>query len=257
MTEKANKDVLIAKQWHPPKGVFDIDQDCLDWVLDPLSNSDRDQFTSAIELSEKHSKTRFKSFDCSIMELADDIAYGIHDMEDAIAMGIVQEAQFRHYALPQIRDIDDEWLKKEADNLTQQLFSPHPYERKNAIGALVNLLIVSIRVDKTSDNTRFESPLLNYQARLSVEMEALLKVFKVFVFDHVISLPQVQSAEFRGQKMLQDLYAALYTEPERLMPRQVLDDSIANQVSTERAITDYLARLTDERAVQLHKDLFG
>ena len=32
-------------------------------------------------------KTQFKSLDCSIMELADDIAYGVHDLEDAIVTG--------------------------------------------------------------------------------------------------------------------------------------------------------------------------
>ena len=34
-------------------------------------------------------KTQFKSLDCSIMELADDIAYGVHDLEDAIVTGVV------------------------------------------------------------------------------------------------------------------------------------------------------------------------
>lgn len=37
----------------------------------------------------KHHKTQYKSLDCSIMELADDIAYGVHDLEDALALGLI------------------------------------------------------------------------------------------------------------------------------------------------------------------------
>ena len=39
-------------------------------------------------------KTRYKSLDCSIMELADDIAYGVHDLEDAIVLGMVNRHQW-------------------------------------------------------------------------------------------------------------------------------------------------------------------
>ena len=35
----------------------------------------------------QHQKNRFKSLGFSIMELADDIAYGVHDLEDAIIAG--------------------------------------------------------------------------------------------------------------------------------------------------------------------------
>src|SRR3546814_8022761 len=34
-----------------------------------------------------------KSLDCTIMDLADDIAYGVHDLEDAISLGLVSTEQ--------------------------------------------------------------------------------------------------------------------------------------------------------------------
>jgi len=46
----------------------------------------------------QHQKTRFKSLDCSIMELADDIAYGVHDLEDAIVLGMVTRQQWSEAA---------------------------------------------------------------------------------------------------------------------------------------------------------------
>lgn len=41
----------------------------------------------------KHSKTQFKTLDASIMELADDISYGVHDLEDA-CLGLITEKKF-------------------------------------------------------------------------------------------------------------------------------------------------------------------
>ncbi len=52
----------------------------------------------------KHKKTEYKSLDCSIMELADDISYGIHDLEDAISLSLVKEAQWNNEVVHFIKD---------------------------------------------------------------------------------------------------------------------------------------------------------
>ncbi|MBW8636880.1 hypothetical protein K1W69_06745 [Hoeflea sp. WL0058] len=44
---------------------------------------------------DKHKKTKFKSLDTSIMELADDIAYGLHDLEDAIGLRRISRRAIR------------------------------------------------------------------------------------------------------------------------------------------------------------------
>ena len=89
-----------------------------------------------------HHKTRFKSFDCSIMELADDIAYGIHDLEDAIVMGIVTFEQFSQEVATPIMNQRVSKVSNKIDGLAQKLFSRHHHERKDAIGALVNHFIL-------------------------------------------------------------------------------------------------------------------
>ncbi|HAU93343.1 MAG TPA: dGTPase, partial [Alteromonas sp.] len=64
-------------------------ENLFDWLLAPLKPEERDAFMAFNQSAGKHGKTSHKSFDCSVMELADDIAYGIHDLEDAIVMGMV------------------------------------------------------------------------------------------------------------------------------------------------------------------------
>ena len=74
---------------------YDHDRSLLEAVLTPLRESDRLLFSSTRTPdadSKQHLKTKYKSFDCSIMEIADDIAYGVHDLEDAIAMGIINQS---------------------------------------------------------------------------------------------------------------------------------------------------------------------
>ncbi|HHB1265345.1 TPA: dGTPase, partial [Vibrio cholerae] len=93
----AHQRQLKAKDWSPAKGIYDCDLASLDWVLEPLCESDREllgQMRAEPSSPKEHRKTRFKSLDCSIMELADDIAYGVHDLEDAIVLGMVTRAQW-------------------------------------------------------------------------------------------------------------------------------------------------------------------
>src|SRR3546814_19011761 len=45
--------------------------------------------------SEEHRKPLHQSFDCSIMDLADDIAFGVHDLEDSLALRLIGEVEFR------------------------------------------------------------------------------------------------------------------------------------------------------------------
>ncbi len=93
---------LKAKDWSPAKGVYNCDSQVFNWVLAPLSANDRrliSQMRDEERLPYKHQKTRFKSLDCSIMELADDIAYGVHDLEDAIVLGMVSREQWQEAAI--------------------------------------------------------------------------------------------------------------------------------------------------------------
>lgn len=81
----------------PPKCYMNSEDEVVNWILDPLAPKDRDAFQEFERNPEKHSKPKHKSLDCSIMDVADDIAYGVHDLEDAIALKLITEKHFRDY----------------------------------------------------------------------------------------------------------------------------------------------------------------
>ena len=253
---------LKASEWHPPKGLYHDDIDIINWLLKPLSPTDRELFQHINIQTKGHNKTRFKSLDCSIMELADDIAYGIHDLEDAIVTGIVNQHDFDSQVIKKLNELDDSWLSQYCKSLTSKLFSEQHHLQKDAIGGLVNYLITAIELTDLNEHHSevfFEEPLLRYNAILpKVTMQAL-QIFKDFVYNFVIKQTSIQRLEYRGQQIVMELFEALSSDPLRLLPNNSAkrwQQAKDNGENAYRVIADYVAGMTDEYASRLHQTLF-
>jgi dGTPase len=247
---------IKAADWHPPKGLYDCDEDMFDWLLSSFSANDKALFTQFKQNDNQHHKTRYKTFDCSIMELADDIAYGIHDLEDAIVMGIVNQQQFEQEVVAPIEQLENCWLCLNIAPLALKLFSPHHYERKDAIGALVNCFITSIEIKQTEP--AFAQDLLKHNAIFLAEYEAALSVFKRYVFERVIRKPDIQLIEYKGQQIVMALFQTFASDPERLLPENTRQRwrEADKKNNGHRVISDYIAGMTDGFAARLYGDLF-
>jgi len=251
---------LKTEEWMPGKGIYDQDKEYLDAVLAPLCTSDKTQFHALRQqkpADNSHRKSRYKSFDCSIMEIADDIAYGIHDLEDAIAMGIVTKSLWQEKVATQLVEINGFCLIDQLSELTNNLFSNKNYKRKDAIGALVNALITSIKIEVVDE--KFVDPLLAYNAYLEESMFQVLEILKQFVLNYVIKSPDLQILEYRGQQIVMELFEAFNAGPLRFLPEQV-KETYRQQVDPshqKRVIADYISSLTDNHALRLHASLFS
>jgi dGTPase len=245
-----------ADDWHPPKGLFRCDEPLFDWLLAPFSNNDKDKFMSFTPRDATHSKTRFKSFDCSIMELADDIAYGIHDLEDAIVMDMVERDAFDRDVTVPLKAIGVPWLSENITVLSEKLFSHQHHERKNAIGALVNTFITAIVINNIEE---FEHPLLAFNASMPDTFAQALECFKRFVYQNVIRRPDVQLLEYKGQLVVMELFEAFSSDPERLLPDNTQErwHSAQAQGNGMRVLSDYISGMTDEFASRLYANIFS
>jgi len=253
---------LKASEWHPPKGLYNDDKDIINWLLNPLSPKDRELFQHVNIQKKGHNKTRFKSLDCSIMELADDIAYGIHDLEDAIVTGVVNQHDFNSQVIKKLIELDDSWLSQYCQSLTSKLFSEQNYLQKDAIGGLVNYLITAIELtdlNERNSDVVFEEPLLRYNATLPKVTKQVLQIFKDFVYNFVIKQTSIQRLEYRGQQIVMELFEALSSDPLRLLPNNSAkrwQQSKDNDENAYRVIADYIAGMTDEYATKLYQALF-
>ncbi|NLS13875.1 deoxyguanosinetriphosphate triphosphohydrolase family protein [Vibrio sp. SM6] len=255
-----NSRQIKAKEWSPAKGIYDCDEARLTWVLAPLSEADRQRFSqlrSEPISQDCHRKPRYKSLDCSIMELADDIAYGVHDLEDAIVLGLVDQHLWRAHAEPALEQCGDSWFTEHVHSLSDMLFSGHHYQRKDAIGGMVNALLTSIRLELVEPN--FTTPLLQYNATLEAPMTRALEILKRFVSEYVIQASSVQMVEYKGQQIIMDLFEAFSADPARLLPLEVKSQWLSEDASSAqmRVIADFISSMTDGHARRLHQQLFS
>ncbi|CAH0539311.1 anti-phage deoxyguanosine triphosphatase [Vibrio marisflavi] len=257
----ADQRKLKTQEWLPAKGIYDCDHTLLNWVLSPLSQSDQEKFVALRDTNcprKQNNKTLHKSLDCSIMELADDIAYGVHDLEDAIVLGMVSYSQWCSEAESQLKQIGDDWFSQHIVTLGKMLFSGKHHQRKDAIGGIVNALLTSVTIQSTAES--FESPLLSSNAYLAPSRAAALDVLKKFVNDFVIQIPEVQIVEYKGQQVIMNIFEALSSEPNRLLPnleKQKWQLAAGNADAENRIIADYISSMTDGHALRLHTQLFS
>ncbi|WP_394205363.1 anti-phage deoxyguanosine triphosphatase [Shewanella waksmanii] len=256
--EVVNHRQLKPSQWPPVKGIFDDDSDILNWVLSPLNAHDKQLFASNSQTDpNQHKRTRYKSFDASIMELADDTAYAIHDLEDAIVMGIVTQSMWQQDVQHILEASEDEWIAQEFITIGDALFSGAHHQRKDAIGTLVNGFVTAIHIE---EQTEFDEPLLRYQAKLTPAFAQALDVLKRFVYKYVIRKPEIQMLEYKGQQIVMELFEAFASDPTRLLPvstQQRWQHAEQHGLNSQRVIADYISGMTDEFAARLHQHLFS
>lgn len=246
--------------WQPAKALYHADADILDWVLAPLSSSDRELF-QAVEILPKSpfQRSLHKSFDASMMELADDIAYGVHDLEDAVVTGTLTKSNWHSFMEQRLQTLP-EHLQTLMQQLQQQLFSSEHHLRKNAIGAMVNIFVTAVQVVESLPTA--SEPLIRFNANLPAGEAQLLSALKSIVFQNVIHTPEIQQLRYRSQNMLLNLFSAFQSEPTRLLPqnsRQRWESAFAQegQQGADRALCDYIAGMTDDYASHMYKRMFG
>jgi dGTPase len=195
------------------------------------------------------------------MELADDIAYGIHDLEDAIVTGVVSQQDFEREVIAKLEQIDEPWIQYYCKNLTVMLFNEQHYLQKEAIGGLVNYLITEIYLSDLNESCdlNFAEPLLRYNAKLPENAAKALQIFKDFVFAFVIKQTSIQQLEYRGQQIVMELFEALASDPTRLLPKHATQRWLyakEHNLNEFRVIADYVSGMTDDYATHLYQRLF-
>ncbi|MGB1030786.1 MAG: anti-phage deoxyguanosine triphosphatase [Pseudoalteromonas marina] len=247
---------IKADDWRPAKGLYQDDAHIFNWIVEPLSQNDRTLLNTHATIDKHRAKTLYKSLDSAIMEHADDIAYAVHDLEDAIATRVLTLDDWQTHALPHLQALNFEWLNTLLETLTSRLFSKNDFERKDAIGELVNTFIIHIHLD--IQNEAFECPILKYTAKLHPEYENVLHILKHFVFQRLIRDPEMQQIEFKGQNLLIELFTAFASDPLRLLPETTQAQYIEAQKHNQgmRIICDYLSGMSDEYAYKTYQRLF-
>jgi len=242
---------LNIDHWAPPKCIYNHERDVLNWLLEPFDEQDKTLFLSLDTARNGHARTVYKAFDTSIMELADDIAYGVHDLEDALALGLVMHDEWQKQVVATLSELDENPISAKIEEFTQLLFSRDAKDRKHAISRLVGYLIRSITI---KNQEKFTHSLLDLQARMEPIAYQILLLIKDFVMKHVIFRPELQMLQYKGQRVVITLFEIFEANPERLLPVPVFE---RYESQGHRAIADYLSSMTDVSAGKLYHKLLS
>lgn len=254
---EADKPITLSN-WLPPKAYLDTEEAVVSWILSPLTDDDRCLFQRFKKVPNEncHGESQYKSLDCSIMDIADDIAYGVHDLEDAIYLKLITKEQLDtdefHTLYKSIESYDG--MLSSHEMITMLFHSDIP-TRKHAIGSLVNFFITRAEICETSDN--FNEPLLKYNAILPPHARTFLDFLKALIYQYVIDSLEARTIEYGGQVVIQRLFEAMISNPLRLLNERGRQRIEENPELTHRVVCDYIADMTDEYAYRMHERLFG
>ncbi|WP_169089837.1 anti-phage deoxyguanosine triphosphatase [Paenibacillus sp. PL91] len=248
--KKVNNPEITGK---PPKSsVFEEDEPVFEWVTQCFAPEEKAYFMEVTDFQAgKHRKTINKTFECSIIELADDIAYATYDLEDAFKLNLIHldhlsEIVERHKSISSAR------IGAALRIFTEN--SGYKNKTKPFFADLVSGFINEIDILETQPS--FTSNRLRYKAHIAEDAMQLLEDLKSLVIDHVIFSQKVQTFEWRGGKIIEMLFEAMIND-KNLLPedRKRRWHGSCDRVNA-RLVCDYIAGMTDTYALKMYSRLY-
>lgn len=191
------------------------------------------------------------SLEAQLCNLADEIAYNAHDVDDGVRSGLITLEQLM--AVDLVRHFHDEALRDHpllASMGRRRLLSEVLRRMLSAqVHDLIRASSQKLREAEPADAgaARAGAPLIVF----SPAMRQAVTQLKRFLFRHLYRHPQVMSQTLRGKAVVQELFGVYVAAPHE-MPADY-----AHRPDVHRAVADYVAGMTDRFAVREHERLTG
>jgi len=189
--------------------------------------------------------------EAQIANVADELAYTAHDLDDGLRSGMIEPNQLDGIAIWEI--VNESIGRRKSDSLDE--LSRHQIIRR-LIGFETIDLIQSI--DRYLRKSMVKSPLelqkLPYNVvGFSEDMYRRNRELKDFLFNNLYRHYRVVRMANKAETIVSDLFKAYHSTP-AMLPESVRRQ--AQNQELERVICDYIAGMTDRFAIDEHKRLF-
>jgi dGTPase len=210
------------------------------------------------ELGERFIHRRQPGLEAQIANLADEIAYNNHDLDDGIRAALIELGDLRDVRL----------FRRQYELVVAQY--PELGERRlvhEVIRRMINFIVVDLiqttqgRLDEAAlgsiDDVRARSkPLVGLSDTAREEHVELMEFLRDRVYKHY----KVLRMNSKARRALQALFEALF-EDISLMPPEHRDVAVRSEATQgaagrARAVADYIAGMTDRYALLEHRRLF-
>lgn len=195
------------------------------------------------------------SVEAQIVNIADVVAFRIHDVEDALWMGLIKEEDLDNASLPIWEKCKEEVLEQADVTLVH-----NDLRRKLIIKKLIDVMLRDI-VDQTMMLIKKHNVESVDKARrvgkelitMSPELEQKSKKLGDFLNSTVYNHPTIIKMLHKGRMIIRGLFYEYMSEP-RLLPKQI--QRHANDQPLARIVCDYVAGMTDRYAADQYKIIF-
>jgi dGTPase len=191
---------------------------------------------------------RQPSLEAQLVNLADEMAYNAHDIDDGVRSGLLGMQQLMNVAL--VRRFHDEALAAHPALSGRRLLFESIRRMRDAQAAdLVasTQTLLHRQAPADAEAVRRAPPLVAFGEGMRQSSAEL----KRFLFHALYRHAQVQQSTERARQVVRELFAAYVQRPDQ-MPAEH-----AAQPQRERAVADYIAGMTDRFALREHQRLTG
>ena len=203
------------------------------------------------ELGQRFIDRSQPSLEAQLTNLADEIAYNNHDIDDGLRSGLLTMAQ-----------MEEVELFARHRHAVEAQYPGLPGRR--ALYETIRLMITAMTADlvETSaariqdaapqdiDDVRAAPPLIRFSDRMRAETTALKRFLHANLYRHF----QVNRMRVKASRVVRELFDAFMTDPVLLPTDYQVQGDVIKQA---RKIADYIAGMTDRYAIREHKRIFS
>jgi dGTPase len=189
--------------------------------------------------------------EAQIANIADELAYTAHDLDDGLRSGMITPQMLEGIALWEILAETFNWHGPTLDEIERHRMIRH------LIGQLVSDVIQA--TDKRLKDSGAQSPLdvqkLSHNViGYSEDMQRRNRELKDFLYNNMYRHYRVVRMAVKAERLISDMFQAYLEEPD------ILPDHVQKFIATrglERTVCDYIAGMTDRYAIEEHQKLFN
>ncbi len=205
------------------------------------------------KLGERFLKNRRPSLEAQIANLADEIAYNNHDVDDGLRSGLISLEQLA--AVPLVADHLHE-VRRIHPGLPERR-AVHETVRR-MINTLVSDLIrqsehnIGSQDLATIGEVRNAPALIAFSAEINEQQHALKQFLRTNLYRHYL----VMRMSAKAQRIIGDLFGVFMSDS-RLLPPQLQPQAAHAESDRARTVADYIAGMTDRYAIREHRRIFA
>ena len=218
-----------------------------------LKHCSADNAAQLGELGERFLQNRRPSLEAQIANLADEIAYNNHDVDDGLRSGLITLEQLA--TVPLVATHLHE-VRRAYPDLPERRVVHETVRRM--INTLVSDLIQQSERNIAARNPATLEDVRNAPAMIafSPEMHEKQRALKSFLHTHLYRHYLVMRMSAKAQRIIGDLFGVFIADS-RLLPLQFQPPAGQAEPDRARAVADYIAGMTDRYAIREHRRIFA